>query len=58
MIIDPSGQIIGKLSNKKEEVLVCEINYTKIDIAREHWPFLRDRRIDFYKGILKNPEDE
>ena len=58
MIIDPSGQIIGKLSNNKEEILVCEINYKKIDNAREHWPFLRDRRIDFYKGILKNPEDE
>ena len=58
MIIDPSGQIIGKLSNNKEEILVCEINYKKIDTTREHWPFLRDRRIDFYKGILKNPEDE
>ena len=58
MIIDPSGQIIGKLGNKKEEILIREINYKKIDSAREHWPFLRDRRIDFYKGILKNPEDE
>ncbi len=58
MIIDPSGQIIGKLSNKKEDILIREINYKKIDSAREHWPFLRDRRIDFYKGILKNPEDE
>ena len=58
MIIDPSGEIIGKLSNKKEEILIREINYKKIDTTREHWPFLRDRRIDFYKGILKNPVDE
>ena len=58
MIIDPSGQIIGKLSNNKQQILICEIDYKKIDNAREHWPFLRDRRIDFYKGILKNPEDE
>ena len=58
MIINPSGQIVGKLSNKKEEILIHEIDYKKIDNAREHWPFLRDRRIDFYKGILKNPEDE
>ena len=35
-----------------------KVNYKKIDSAREHWPFLRDRRIDFYKGILKNPADE
>ncbi len=58
MIIDPSGEIIGKLGNKKEEILIREINYKKIDTTREHWPFLRDRRIDFYKGILKNPVDE
>ena len=44
--------------SKKEEILIREINYKKIDSAREHWPFLRDRRIDFYKGILKNPADE
>ncbi len=58
MIIDPSGQIIGKLSNNKQQILIREIDYKKIDNVREHWPFLRDRRIDFYKGILKNPEDE
>ncbi len=58
MIINPSGQIIGKLSNNKEEILIREIDFKKIDKTREHWPFLRDRRIDFYKGILKNPSDE
>ena len=58
MIIDPSGQIIGKLSNNKEQILIREVDYKKIDKVRQHWPFLRDRRIDFYKGILKNPEEE
>ena len=58
MKIDPSGEIIGELGNKKEEILIREIDYKKIDTTREHWPFLRDRRIDFYKGILKNPIDE
>ncbi len=58
MIIDPSGEIIGELGNKKEEILIREIDYKKIDTTREHWPFLRDRRIDFYIGILKNPVDE
>ena len=58
MIIDPNGQIIGKLSKNKEQILIREVDYRKIDKVRQHWPFLRDRRIDFYKGILKNPEDE
>ncbi len=58
MVIDPSGKIIAKQNNKKEGILFCTIDFKKIDTAREHWPFLRDRRIDSYKGILKNPVDE
>ena len=58
MVIDPSGKVIAKAGNKKEDILVCEIDYKKIDTARQHWPFLRDRRTEFYKDILKNPEDE
>ena len=58
MVIDPSGKIVAKAGNKKEDILVCEVDYKKIDTARQHWPFLRDRRTDFYKNILKNPEDE
>ena len=58
MIIDPSGNIIAKSESDKEEVLICNIDLTKIETARNHWPFLRDRRIDYYKGLLKNPKDE
>ena len=58
MVIDPSGKIVAKAGSKKEDILVCEVDYKKIDTARQHWPFLRDRRTDFYKNILKNPEDE
>ena len=58
MVIDPSGKVIAKAGNNKEDILVCEIDYKKIDTARQHWPFLRDRRTEFYKNILKNPQDE
>ena len=58
MVIDPSGKVIAKAGNKKEDILICEIDYKKIDTARQHWPFLRDRRTEFYKNILKNPQDE
>ena len=58
MIIDPSGNIIAKSESDKEEVLITSIDLTKIETARNHWPFLRDRRIDYYKGLLKNPKDE
>ena len=58
MIIDPSGNIIAKSKSDKEEILIGNIDLNKIESARNHWPFLRDRRIDYYKGLLKNPKDE
>ena len=57
-VIDPGGNIISKLNSRKEGILICEVNLSEIEKARQHWPFLRDRRIDSYKGIVKNPEDE
>ena len=58
MIIDPSGNIVARAKSEKEEILVCDINLSKIENVRNHWPFLRDRRIDYYKGLTKNPRDE
>ena len=58
LIIDPNGKIIAKLNSKKESVLICEVDFKKVDNARQHWPFLRDRRIDAYKGLSKNLKNE
>ena len=58
IIIDPNGNIIKQAKSNKEEIMICNIDFKKIETARQHWPFLRDRRIDYYKGLLKNPEDE
>ena len=57
MIIDPSGNKIKQSKSNKEEILICDIDFRKVESTRQHWPFLRDRRIDYYKGLLKNPED-
>jgi N-carbamoylputrescine amidase len=32
-------------------VLVVECDLEKIEETRQNWPFLRDRRIDFYTPI-------
>tara|TARA_B100000700_G_scaffold308450_1_gene386186 strand:+ start:490 stop:1365 length:876 start_codon:yes stop_codon:yes gene_type:complete len=57
VIFDPSGNIVRKAS-LREEILICDIDLKKIDTVRRHWPFFRDRRIDSYKNILKNPKDD
>ena len=58
IIIDPYGNVLRQSHFNREETIICDIDFKKIEDARQHWPFLRDRRIDYYKGLLKNPEDE
>ena len=50
-VADPFGRIIAKASADKEEVLVVDCDLTKIEETRQNWPFLRDRRIDFYTPL-------
>jgi N-carbamoylputrescine amidase len=50
-LCDPFGVIVAEASVDKEEVLVAEVSFDRIEEVRRNWPFLRDRRIDAYKGI-------
>ncbi|HVG27676.1 MAG TPA: carbon-nitrogen hydrolase [Acidobacteriaceae bacterium] len=50
-IADPFGRIIAKASHDSEEILYAELDPREVEITRQHWPFLRDRRIDAYGGI-------
>lgn len=48
-----SGQILAKAAQDKEEVLVVDVDLSKVDVTRTHWPFLRDRRVDAYGDLTK-----
>ena len=50
-VVAPSGEILAKGSVDREEVVMAEIDWKRVDEHRTHWPFLRDRRIDAYSGI-------
>jgi len=52
-ICGPSGEILAKASSDKEEILTATIDPKLIETTRQHWPFMRDRRIDAYGGITK-----
>ncbi|MFM1873863.1 MAG: hypothetical protein RL398_3285 [Planctomycetota bacterium] len=49
----PNGQVVYRASVENEEVIVQPCDLDKVEFARTHWPFLRDRRIDAYDGITK-----
>lgn len=57
-VCDPSGQVVHRASREEEEVAVVPLDFAKIEFARTHWPFLRDRRIDAYSPIAKRWLDE
>ena len=52
-ICGPDGAIIARASADSEEVLLAEIDFSRIEQHRTHWPFFRDRRIDAYSDIVR-----
>ena len=48
-----SGEILAKASATKDEIMVVPLDLGKVELARTHWPFLRDRRIDAYEGLTR-----
>ena len=50
-LADPFGRVIAQGSHDKEEILIAEIDRKLLEDTRQHWPFLRDRRIAAYGGI-------
>jgi len=50
-VVAPSGEVIARGSVDREEIVLAEIEWARIDESRTHWPFLRDRRVDAYAGI-------
>ena len=57
-VSNPFGRILFQASHEKEETTVVELDLTKTDFYRTHWPFLRDRRIDSYQPITQRFIDE
>jgi N-carbamoylputrescine amidase len=46
------GEFFSK-SGDEEETLYVDIDLKRCETVRRWWPFLRDRRVDAYDGILK-----
>jgi N-carbamoylputrescine amidase len=57
-VAGPSGEIMKKASAKREENLLIEIDLSRVNLTRTHWPFLRDRRIESYHELTRRFIDE
>ena len=58
LICDPNGNLLAQAGDSDEQILIAECDFETIDVVRTHWPFLRDRRIDAYGGLLKRFLDD
>jgi N-carbamoylputrescine amidase len=56
-IAAPSGEIIAKGSVEREEIVMADVEWDRVNEHRTHWPFLRDRRVDAYAGLEKRMID-
>ena len=52
-IFGAQGELIAQASEDKEEILYGYIDLQRSEEVRRMWPFLRDRRIESYKPLLK-----
>jgi N-carbamoylputrescine amidase len=50
-ICDPFGRILVQATHNHEEILTATLDPALVETTRQHWPFLRDRRIDAYGKI-------
>ena len=57
-VAGPQGELLAEASNDTPAVLVCNIDMARSESVRRIWPYLRDRRIDAYQGLMKRFCDE
>jgi len=56
-ICGPDGEVIAKGSMDREEIVIGDVEWDRVNEHRTHWPFLRDRRVDAYAGLEKRMID-
>lgn len=52
-IASPRGQIVASAGHQDEATVVADCDLALSDEVRTHWPFFRDRRIDFYQDLTR-----
>ena len=56
-VCGPQGEFLAHADHSKPELLLAQIDLERSESVRRIWPFLRDRRIDQYEGLLQRSID-
>jgi len=57
-VCEPAGVVLAEAGREDDEVLVVACDQGAVETTRQHWPFLRDRRIDAYGPLAQRLLDE
>jgi N-carbamoylputrescine amidase len=52
-ICGPQGEVLAQAGENDSETITATIDMKHVENVRRIWPFLRDRRIDAYEGLLQ-----
>ncbi|MFO1430136.1 MAG: carbon-nitrogen hydrolase [Candidatus Competibacteraceae bacterium] len=52
-VAGPQGEILASAPTDAATVLTTEVDLNRSETVRRLWPYLRDRRIDAYDGLVK-----
>ena len=52
-VAGPQGELLYRAPKDSEDLQIIDINMERSEQVRRWWPFLRDRRIDYYGGLEK-----
>ena len=56
-VVGPQGEFIAQASTDQRVLMIADVDLFRSESVRRIWPFLRDRRIDAYDGLLKRYRD-
>jgi N-carbamoylputrescine amidase len=56
-VAGPQGEILAQADTSSPTVLVADVDMGRSEAVRRIWPYLRDRRIDFYSELAKRYRD-
>jgi len=56
-IAGPNGELLAQGGAQQAEIVTAECDLDQVEQTRQHWPFLRDRRVDAYQDLTRRLRD-
>ena len=50
-VSNPMGRVVAEASTSRAEIVRASLQLSETTTTRQHWPFVRDRRVDAYAGL-------